>query len=100
MYAIPGTNHARIQEEVSLDQARQHTYVRTIVQHLNDSNAQACSSTSSAYTTASPSQSYIGGLSCEPYYFIVDIDSVPYVIYTGANCIVVNVARSLDSLHC
>ena len=38
------------------------------------------------------------GLTQEPYCFVVDTDSIPYIIDTGANRIIVNNARHLRNL--
>ena len=99
IHAMPGTNHSIIKGQASLDIARQQKYIKTIIDKIsNDSNiSSSSSSTNIPPPSQSPSSASVGTRT-EPFCFIVDTDSVPYVIDTGANRIIVNDARYLRNL--
>jgi hypothetical protein len=89
-YAIPGINHIIVSGESSLDQARQHAYVNTIVDAAAVSNSpnmdNIITTTIDGVTPPEPNV----GLRYLPYCFIADTDSVEYIIDTGANRIIIN----------
>ena len=102
VHAIPGTNHVLLKGHSSLDKTRQHKYVDTIINklehdHNNTINNIPISNTISEAATQ-PSPLSTRGLQQEPYCFVVDTDSIPYIIDTGANRIIVNDARHLQNL--
>jgi hypothetical protein len=89
-YALPGsTNHVIISGESSLDQARQHTYVNTIVDAAVSNHPDADEIIATTVDGVTPPESNVG-LQYLPYCFIADTDSVEYIIDTGANRIIIN----------
>ena len=102
MHAVPGTNHVLFKGHTSLDKTRQHKYVDTIITKLkndhNNTNTNIPTSNTTSEAAALPSPSSMRGLQQEPYCFVVDTDSIPYIIDTGANRIIVNDARHLQNL--
>ena len=108
---MPGTNHVLIQGHASSDGHRQHKYVKTIIDNVNNSHSDAMPShptsvsDATAATSSSPTLDFDGPtfsspsrLRQEPFCFVVDTDSVSYIIDTGANRIIVNDAKLLKTL--
>ena len=109
VYAIHGTNHAFIQGASSSGRYRQQKHVSTIIANLKEQTTSAPIDTSNtpasigANATAStdanthlPSSSIPSerdGLRQEPYCFIVNCDSIAFVIDIRANEITVNDAK-------
>jgi hypothetical protein len=83
---LPGTNHAILfNGKPSLDVHRQQCYVETIV------NNSITASEGSGHYYASPANvSPDLLLTAEPYCFVADTDSFPFLINTGANRFIVN----------
>ena len=100
IHAMPGTNHSIVKGRASLDITRQRKYIKTIVDKVsNDSDISSSSSSSANIPPTSQSSSSPSiGTGTEPFCFVVDTDSVPYVIDTGANRIIVNDAKYLHKL--
>ena len=100
VHAVPGTNHVLFKGHTSLDKTRQHKYVDTIINKLEKDNNIITKSASNTISEAAalPSPLSTRGLQQEPYCFVVDTDSIPYIIDTGANRIIVNDARHLQDL--
>ena len=106
-YAIPGTNYAFLGGHQSNDLGRQNKYIKTIIDGFrrksdNDDNP-SCNSaeqninnvaTTTPLTSVSPSTA----LKNEPFCFVVDTDSIPFILDTGANRIIVNDAKLLSCL--
>ena len=96
---MPGTNHSIVKGQASLDIARQKTYIKTIVNKLsNDSDISSLSSSPNIPPTSQPSSSPSISMRTEPFCFVVGTDSVPYIIETIANRIIVNNATYLHKL--
>ena len=93
MHAVPVTNHVLSKGQTSSNAMRKYKYVDTVINNLRDDHNDTATITSTFDTspeaTAIPSLSSMKGLSQEPYRFVVDTDSIPYVIDTGANHIIV-----------
>ena len=109
-HAIPGTNHILINGEGSNDFTRQTKYVKTIIDTVNASHTTPSflssdldnATANNALPIVEPSKSPTTpstSLRQHPYSFIVDTDSVPYIIDTGANRIIVNDAKLLKQLN-
>jgi hypothetical protein len=96
VHTLPGTNHALVSGDTSLDQARQHSFVNNIVDetvsNLSDpDDLIACPTTAALRSGKS--------LRRLPYCFVADTDSVKYVIDTGANCIIIQNKKIFSSFR-
>jgi hypothetical protein len=86
VHALPGTNHAILfNGKPSLDVHRQQRYVKTVV-----NNAITASEGSGHYYASPANISANQLLTTEPYCFVADTNSFPFVIDTGANRFIVN----------
>jgi hypothetical protein len=81
IFALPGTNHVLVNEP-SLDSFRQQALQTTVVDNIT----RAVPASSFALPTTDDAKS----LPTTPYCFAFDTDSVPYVLDTGANRMIVN----------
>jgi hypothetical protein len=86
VHALPGTNHAILfNGKPSLDVHHQQRYVETVI------NNSITASEGSGHFYASPANVPPDPLlTAEPYCFVADTDSFPFVIDTGANWFIVN----------
>ena len=107
-HAIPGTNHVLVKGDTSSDKTREQNYVNAIFESLDDNRSSGTISKSTPATTETTSTPTVGSvlkkaaitdIRTEPYCFLADIDSVSYVLDTGANRIIVNDARLLHDLR-
>jgi hypothetical protein len=96
VHSLPGTNYAITSDRLSLDNARQHRYVDTIIRQAVDS----------ARTTGAPSamSSEANSLLDQsvlslPFCFVADTDSFPFVLDSGANRFIVNNATLFRSFN-
>jgi hypothetical protein len=91
VYAIPGTNHAIVTKESSLDRYQQHNYVNTMVNATVAANSDPDESIALGGTSSTSEPD--AKLKKLPYCFIADTDSVTYVLDTGANRLILNNAK-------
>jgi hypothetical protein len=93
-YLLPGTNHAVIIGDSSNDALRQYAYIQTAI---NDAAANhpvspdPDATKTSDLPTANAAEA--DNLRQAPYCFVADTDSIPYVIDTGANRVIINNAK-------
>jgi hypothetical protein len=96
-YSLPGTNHAIVVGDSSGSPIRQHAYAETAI-------AQTIASQNDLYAVGTDIQGD-GNLKAAnhlqqiPYCFIADTDSVPYVLDTGANRVILNDAKLLKEFQ-
>ena len=98
-HALPGTNHVLVHDQSSLDLHRQQNYVNTIVSNLKETTCNiapptVCNSVTSSTGDTKPTFP----INNEPHCFLVDTDSIPFVIDSGANRIIVNDVRLLSAM--
>jgi hypothetical protein len=89
-HALPGTNHAIVPGEASLDLTHQQAYVDAAV------DASVSTSSGSPYPialNATAENPPYAKLRCLPYCFVADTDSIPFVLDTGANHVIINNAK-------
>ena len=94
VYAIPGSNHA-IMPESSKDPVRKQNYVDTVVKNISG-NHLGTILTASDHVSNQPQHSD-KKTQCYPRCFIVDTDSISFIIDTGANWFIVNDARLMNN---
>ena len=66
---------------------------------MKNKNTSSAAAHSSITKPSQTSTSHINQFPQQPYYFIVDTDSTPYAIDTGANMIIANDAKYLTELN-
>jgi hypothetical protein len=96
VHALPGTNHVIISDDASLDQARQHAYVDTIVDATVTHHLDRDDPIAIGMPAAQRPDEKLRHL---PYCFVADTDSVEYIIDTGANRIIINNAKLFTSFR-
>ena len=88
VYAIPGSNHAIMPDTPSKDLVRQQNYVDTVVKNISGSHPGTILNASD--NISSQSQHFDKKTQCYPRCFIVDTDSISFIIDTGTNRFIVN----------
>jgi hypothetical protein len=84
-YALPGTNHAFLSGGgPSLDSHHQQSYLETALRNSMTTRLNTPYFADTANALPDP------GLSAEPYCFVADTDSFPFIIDTGANRFIIN----------
>jgi hypothetical protein len=93
-YSPPGTIHAVIIGDSSNDALRQYTYIQTAIDDATENHpisGDPDATEMSDLPTANAAQTV--NLRHTPYCFVADTDSIPYVIDTGANRVIINDAK-------
>jgi hypothetical protein len=92
-YSLPGTQHViLVAGEHSNDTSRQRAYANTVIDHT-------VSAHTDTYTLGATNQADDATTTTEeklhkiPYWFVADTESVPHVLDTGANRIILNDAK-------
>jgi hypothetical protein len=91
-YSLPSTNHAVIFGETSNDLSRQCAYTQTALDQTIDAHTDSYAlgvDRSADGETKMTDQS----ISQIPFCFVADTDSVPYILDTGANRVILNDAK-------
>ena len=100
---IPGTNHAIISGQSSLDTFRQQRYVDTIIHNCTNNSSVTSNSAKPCYPPHSPPPSTPSSSSAplkqETCCFITDTDSETYIIDLAANRFIVNDASLMTNLR-
>ena len=104
VYSMPGTNHVFVEGHRSNDIGRQNKYIKTIVdgfhRHSKDTFASDTTDDNNkdGNTLRNTTSSHENNINMQPFCFIADTDSIPFVIDTGANRIIVNDAKLLTNI--
>jgi hypothetical protein len=91
IYSLPRTNPALISTETSNDPSRQHAFVQTVIDNTVTSHTTIDDDETTINHAANATNDEI--LRQQPFCFIANTDSVPYVLDTGANRIILNGAK-------
>jgi hypothetical protein len=86
--ALPGTNHPIIPGEASLDLTRQRAYVNAAVNASVSTSSGPTDPTALDATAKNSPDAKL--LRCLPYCFVADTNSIPFVLDTGANRVIIN----------
>ena len=93
-YALPGTNHALLSNQPSRDNSRQQAYVQTSIDNMTS----ATSNQAADRPTGLPANTEIdANRRTTPYCFVADTDSIPYIVDSGANRVILNDAKLFKS---
>lgn len=85
VYSLPGTSHVLVNER-SLDSSRQAALVNTVLDNVQQTAIQSELEAFPATNTEVVDES----LRSSPHVFVVDTDSVPFIVDTGANRFIIN----------
>jgi hypothetical protein len=91
VFSLPGTNHVLIRGESSNNTSRQQAYAQTIINNKIAYHAPVDDSEATSNTAADAPQDEL--LRQQPHCFIADTNSVPYVLDSGANRVILNDAK-------
>lgn len=92
-------NHLMIKGDSSTDTFKQQQYIQTIIDGINNQSENTIPTfTSGPVHCLSQDNVDTSNLNQTPYCFITDTDSIPYVIDTGANRIIVNDIKLLHNI--